>query len=215
MKFRLTIIQILNHVACALPLIVIVVGTLTNQLTANPIREATLRIGRTSLTLLLLSFAIKPMRNILDMDAFMLIQKDLGLYGALYALLHFLNFIGRDYQFAWMDIFPLLTNQPFLQVGLAALGILLVLLLSSTSFFKRRFPGFWKRYRFLAYVAFDIALFHYYLAIKGDKTAALIYLLVFLILLILRLKPFCNFQFHLPFTQKLNTILKYSLLTHA
>jgi len=215
MKFRLTVIQLLNHLACALPLIIIVVGTLTNQLTANPIREATLRIGRTSLTLLLLSFACRPMRNILGMDAFLLIRKDLGMYGALYALLHFLNFIGRDYQFAWADIFSLITYQTFLQVGLAALAILLVLLLSSTSYYRRRFPSFWKRYRFLSYAAFGIALFHYYLAIKGDKTAAFIYLLIFLMLLILRLKPFRYFHFHLSFTQKLNTILKCPLLSHA
>lgn len=215
MKSRLTIIQLLNHIACALPLIMIVAGKLTNQLTANPIREATLRIGRTSLTLLLLSFAIRPIRKILDMDSFLLIRKDLGVYGAFYALLHFLNFIGRDYQFSWADIFPLITYQTFLQVGLAALGILIVLLIFSTSYFQRRFPGFWKRYRFLAYVAFGFALFHYYLAIKGDKTAALINLLVFLILLLLRLEPFRNFQIHLLFIQKLNKILKYSLLTHA
>lgn len=215
MKSRLTNIQLLNHIACALPLIMIVAGTLTNQLTANPIREATLRIGRTSLTLLLLSFAIRPIRKILDMDSFLLIRKDLGVYGAFYALLHFLNFIGRDYQFSWADIFPLITYQTFLQVGLAALGILIVLLIFSTSYFQRRFPGFWKRYRFLAYVAFGFALFHYYLAIKGDKSAALINLLVFLVLLLLRLKPFRNFQFHLPFIQKLNKNLKYSLFTHA
>ena len=211
MKFRLTVIQLLNHLACALPLIIIVVGTLTHQLTANPIREATLRSGRTSLTLLLLSFTCRPLRNFLDMDSFLLIRKDLGLYGAFYALLHFLNFIGRDYQFAWTDIFPLIFNQTFLQVGLVALGILIVLFISSTSFFQRRFPGFWREYRFLSYAAFGIALFHYYLAIKGDKTNALIYLLIFLILVILRLKPFRNFQFHLPFMQKLNTLLKQLL----
>ncbi len=215
MKFRLTVIQILNHLACAIPLIIIVVGTLTDQLTANPIREATLRIGRTSLTFLLLSFSCRPIRNILDMDAFLLIRKDLGLYGALYALLHFLNFIGRDYQFTWADIYPLITNQTFLQVGLAALGILIVLLLSSTSYFQRRFPGFWKKFRFLSYTAFGIALFHYYLAIKGDKTSVLINFLIFLILVLIRLKPFRNIQFHLPFMHRLNSILKHPLSPHA
>lgn len=215
MKSRLTVIQILNHLACALPLIVIAVGTLTHQLTANPIREATLRSGRTALTLLLLSFACQPMRHILDMDVFLLIRKDLGLYGAFYALLHFFNFIGRDYQFAWADILPLIFNQTFLQIGLAALGILLVLLLSSISFFQRRFPGFWKRFRFLAYAAFGMALFHYYLAIKGDKTAAFILLFAFLIFIILNLQPFKKFRLHLPFTQKLNTFLKQPIFHHA
>jgi sulfoxide reductase heme-binding subunit YedZ len=215
MKLRLTVIQILNHLACALPLIMIAVGTLTDQLTANPIREATLRSGRSALTLLLLSFACRPMRNIFDMDAFLLIRKDLGLYAAFYAMLHFFNFIGRDYQFAWTDIFPLISNQSFLQAGLAALGILLVLLLSSTSFFQRRFPGFWKRFRFLAYAAFGMALFHYYLAIKGDKTAAFFLLFAFLIFIILNLQPFKKFRLHLPFTQKLNTFLKQPIFHHA
>lgn len=215
MKFHLTVIQVLIRIACAIPLAVLIYGTLVNQLTVNPIREATLRSGRTSLMLLLLSFACIPMKNIFAMDSFLLIRKDLGLYGAFYAMFHFLNFIGRDYQFAWVELFPLINNQTYLQVGLAALGILFVLTLASTSLFLRRFPGFWRKYRFLAYAAFGFAIFHYYLAIKGDKTAALIYLLVFLILTIFRLKPFRSFQFHLPILQNLNIFLKQPLSPHA
>jgi methionine sulfoxide reductase heme-binding subunit len=215
MKSRLTVIQIVNHIACMLPLILILVGTLANQLTFNPIREATLRTGRTALTLLLLSFATRPIRNLFDMDSFLLIGKDLGLYAAFYALIHFFNFIGRDYQFAWADIFPLITNQTFLQVGLTALGILLILLFSSTPFFQRRFPSFWKNYRFLVYGAFGFALLHYYLAIKGDKTPAFVDLFIFLIFIILQLQVFKNFKIHLPFSQKLNTLLNKPILHHV
>ncbi len=215
MKFRLSVIQIIAHVACLLPFAILIIGYFSHQLTVNPVREITLRTGRTAILIFLLSFGCRPIRQILDMDSLMLIRKALGLYVAFYAGLHFLNYIGLDFQFDWSILFRLFSQQIFLLIGLGALVLLFVLSFLSIPYFQKRVPTFWKNARFLIYSSFGLSMLHFSMAVKGDKKTPLTYLVIFIIFMILRIPPFTKLRINIPPLQKVNSLLKCQVFPHV
>jgi methionine sulfoxide reductase heme-binding subunit len=215
MKFRFSVIQIITHVACLLPFAILIIGYFSHQLTVNPVREITLRTGRTAILIFLLSFGCRPIYQILKMDSLMLIRKSLGLYAALYAALHFINYIGLDFQFDWPVLFRLFSQQIFLLIGLGAVIMLIVLSFFSIPFLQKRVPIFWKNARILIYSSFGLSLLHFSMAVKGDKKTPLTYLVIFIIFMILRIPPFTKFRINIPPLQKVNSFLKFQVFPHG
>lgn len=214
MKLRISFIQISIHIACLLPFIILLIGFFSHQLTVNPIREITIRTGRIAILLFLLSFGCRPMGNLLGMDSLMLIRKTLGLYAAFYASLHFLNYIGLDFQFNWSILFRLFSQQTFLLIGLSALIVLVILSIFSLAALRKLVPTFWRKARILIYSSFSLSLLHYYMAVKGDKKIPLIFIIIFIIFIILRIKPFNKLQLKIIFLKKMNSFLKFQIFTH-
>lgn len=52
------------------------------------------------------------------------LRKLLGLYAALYAVVHFSIFVGLDYFFSWELIKQAIVEKPFVMIGFAAFLIL-------------------------------------------------------------------------------------------
>ena len=74
-------------------------GDFHDQLTANPIQYIIFRTGKAALVLLILSLACTPISTIFGLRQLIGLRKPLGLYAFTYASLHFLTFVGLDYQF--------------------------------------------------------------------------------------------------------------------
>src|SRR5262245_45700736 len=64
-NFQFSILQLLVHIACWVPLAVLIWDGLHNHLTANPIQEITFRTGKTALILLVLSLLCTPVNTLL------------------------------------------------------------------------------------------------------------------------------------------------------
>lgn len=215
MKFRFTTIQLIAHVACLIPFSLLIFGFYSNTLTVNPIREITDRTGRTAILIFLLSFGCRPIRQFFDMDSILLIRKTLGLYAAFYAGLHFLNYIGLDFQFNWPVLIRLFSIQLFLQIGLVAAVILFLLAFFSIPFIQKKLSGFWKKARLLIYLSFGLSLLHFFMATKGDKIIPETHLLIFILFSLFHLPPINKLQIKLLFLQKINSLLKSPLLPHG
>jgi len=166
--------QLITAVLCLVPLGVIIVKYAANDLTSNPIQAATLRTGQTAIALLVLSLACSPIRNLFGLTSFLKIRKTLGLFAFLYAVLHFTIFAVLDYQlnFAW--IMDEIRSKPFIQIGLAALVLLIPLAITSINGFQKRLGKNWKALHKIVYLAVLLVVFHYLLAVKGDTTMPLI-----------------------------------------
>jgi sulfoxide reductase heme-binding subunit YedZ len=170
-----------------LPLVTLIIGYLSNNLTANPIQAATLRSGRTAINLLILSLACTPIRNIFGLRAFMKIRKTLGLFSFSYAVLHFLIFAGLDFQFNFSWIGAEIIQKPFIQIGLAALVLLIPLAITSFKLTQKDIGNKWGKIHKLVYAAAILSILHYVLATKGNFFKPTLYALITVVLLLLRI----------------------------
>src|SRR5215216_4662770 len=79
-NFQFSILQILVHIVCLLPLALLIWDGLHNHLTANPIQEITHRTGKTALILLVLSLLCTPANVMLGIKQVLPLRRPLGLY---------------------------------------------------------------------------------------------------------------------------------------
>jgi hypothetical protein len=119
---------VLTHILALAPLALLAWDYTQDRLTANPIREITLRTGRYALILLILSLACTPIDILTGFKPVLRLRRPLGLYAFLYASLHLLTFAGLDYSFDLGLIAGEVTEKSFVQVGLLAFLVLLSLL---------------------------------------------------------------------------------------
>jgi sulfoxide reductase heme-binding subunit YedZ len=211
MKIKVTRIQFLCHILCLVPLIILVSDALFNHLTANPIREITIRTGRTAITILLISLFISPLNNIFGFNSFSSIRRTLGLYAAFYAMLHFVNFIGLDYRFDWVEIILVVKMQIFLINGLIAFILLMVLAITSLPNLQKSLGKGWKRLHQLVYLVALLVILHFFLAVKANLFLPLIALFFYLILMVIRIPPFSNFKIAFPGISKINEFFSKNL----
>jgi methionine sulfoxide reductase heme-binding subunit len=186
--------QLIAAVGCLLPLVVLVIDYWTKNLTANPIQAATLRTGRTAINLLIFSLACTPIRNIFGLTAFLKIRKTFGLFAFYFASIHFLIFAGFAFEFNLIWIMGEIRFKPFIQVGLAALILLIPLAITSSQRIQIKMGKLWKKLHRIIYLVAILAVIHYYLAAKGDKSVPVIYAVITFCLLLLRIPPFNEFK---------------------
>jgi sulfoxide reductase heme-binding subunit YedZ len=168
-------LQAATHVAALLPLALLIYDFARGQLTANPIREMTLRTGKSALVTLVLSLACTPIDLLLGAKAIFRLRKPLGLYAAFYAALHLMIYVVLDYGFAWGAILEDLRYRRFIQFGLLSFLLLIPLAITSTKGWRRRLGKGWKRLHRLVYLAAPLAAIHFYLLVKAGRREPLLY----------------------------------------
>jgi len=186
-KLKAHWLQILTHVGALLPLGILAWDYAQNQLTANPIREITIRTGRSAVVLLLLSLACTPIYSLSGFQPVRRLRRPLGLYAFLYAGLHGLTFVGLDYGFDFALIGQELLQKRFVQVGVLAFLILAPLAITSTRGWMARLGQHWKRLHRLVYLAALLAGAHFLWAVKADNRLPLLYGAALAVLLIARI----------------------------
>ncbi len=184
---QITIIRIVVHITALLPLVVLIWDFARGNLTANPIREVQLRTGASAINLLMLSLACTPINILTGFRPVLSLRRLLGIYAFLYALLHFINFIGIDYGFNFALIREDLFEKRYAIVGFASFILLLPLAITSIKRLRQRLGINWQRLHWLVYPAATLAVLHYSWQTKVDIRLPLIYGGVLVILLAIRL----------------------------
>ena len=181
--------QLLVLIAGLIPLAWLLFDALTNNLTANPIQAVEQRTGRYALYLLVASLACTPLVTVSGWSVPLRWRRPLGLYAFMYALIHFLTFLGLDYGFdlglIWADV----AGKRYIFVGATAFIILLLLALTSTKGWQRRLKKTWIRLHRWVYVAGGLVIVHYTWSVKADTRVPLAWGAVIALLLLLRLPP--------------------------
>ena len=191
-KLKAHWLQILTHVGALLPLGILAWDYAQNQLTANPIREITIRTGRSAIVLLLLSLACTPIYSLSGFQPVRRLRRPLGLYAFLYAGLHGLTFVGLDYGFDLVLIGQELLQKRFVQVGVLAFLILVPLAITSTRGWVTRLGKNWKRLHRLVYLAALLAGVHFLWAVKANVRVPLLYGAALAVLLVARIPAVQN-----------------------
>jgi sulfoxide reductase heme-binding subunit YedZ len=156
------------HIAAWIPLVVLIIDAVNNNLTFNPIQAATQRTGDTAIILLGLSLACSPLSTYAGWKDAIKLRRTLGLYAFLYAAVHFYLFIGADFGFQLQFIVPEFLQKYYLWAGLPAFVILVALAATSFRWAMRRMGKNWKRLHRYIYLGAILVVLHLALVIKGD-----------------------------------------------
>jgi sulfoxide reductase heme-binding subunit YedZ len=180
------VLQILVHLASLFPFALLVRDYFTGNLTANPIQAATLRTGKTALTLLALSLVCTPLCTYFRFTVANRWRRPLGLYAFFYAAVHFLIFIWVDLGLNWAFIVEGFIQKPYALVGFTAFLLLIPLAVTSTKGWQRRLGKTWKRLHSLVYYAAGLVVLHYTWVVKTDIREPLLWGFGIGLLLLLR-----------------------------
>lgn len=168
LRNRVHWLQAVVHAGAWVPLAVLIVDFFTNNLTVNPIQAATQRTGNIAVILLVLSLACTPVNMLFRYSPVLKVRRALGLYGYMYAAIHFLIFSGLDYGFNLGLLLETIAEKRFIVVGFAAITLLTVLAATSFRWWMARLGKNWKRLHRLTYLANLLIVLHFAWAVKGD-----------------------------------------------
>jgi sulfoxide reductase heme-binding subunit YedZ len=180
-------LRIVAHIVSLMPFALLLWDLQHDNLTANPIEEATLRTGKAALTLLVLSLACTPLNTLFGLRQALPLRRPLGLYAFCYACIHLIIFVYVDYGLDLELLQEAVLEKRYALVGLAAFLMLLPLALTSTRGWMRRLGQRWKKLHRLVYVAAGLAVVHFLWLVKADIREPLIYGAVVATLMLLRL----------------------------
>jgi sulfoxide reductase heme-binding subunit YedZ len=172
--------------ACLLPMVREAFIIFSGQ-AVNPIEFLTRSLGTWTLTMLLITLGITPLRRLTGWNWLVKLRRMFGLFAFFYVALHFTTYIWLDKFFDLHAIVKDIYKRPFITVGFAAFVLLMPLALTSTDAMMRRLKRNWARLHQLVYPIAIIAVLHYWWLVKRDHTQPFIYALVLAGLLGVRL----------------------------
>lgn len=162
---------------------------LTGGLGANPIEFVTHFTGRWTLTFLLVTLAVTPLRRMLGWNWLLRLRRMLGLFAFFYAALHFSTYLVLDQFFDFGAIAKDVLKRPCITVGFTAFVLLIPLAVTSTNAMVRRLGA--RRWQLLHRLVYAIAIagvVHWWWLVKADVRLPLAYGAVLALLLGARLR---------------------------
>ncbi len=173
-KIKTQVLQPLSWIvaiACLAPLAVLIYQTITDAATANPIQYLTIQTGRIALILLVLSLACTPINTALGWKTALKVKRALGLYGFLYACVHFGVFVFDNGLLDGMidvaAVVGAIIEKRFAIAGFLALALLVPLAITSTKGWQRRLGKRWKQLHRLVYLIVPIVVLHFAWLVKS------------------------------------------------
>ncbi|WP_084637400.1 sulfite oxidase heme-binding subunit YedZ [Paludibacterium yongneupense] len=152
----------------------------------NPIEFLTRSTGTWTLSWLLLTLAITPLRTLTGLSILIRLRRMLGLFAFFYGVLHLTLYLWLDKFFDWPAIGHDIVKRPFITMGMAAWLLMLPLAVTSTQGWIKRLKRRWGLLHRLIYPLTVMAVVHYFWLVKKDLTQPLIYGTVLAVLLLWR-----------------------------
>lgn len=189
-RWQIGLLKAAVWAACLLPLALLVLRAtrLIGPIIADPVDEFEHVLGNTGLTILLITLAITPARQITGLNWLVRFRRLLGLFSFFYIALHFVAFVWLDLQFAWTRIATEIALRPYLTVGFVGLLALIPLAITSTRGMQRRLGRRWTSLHRLVYPAAILGVWHFWWGgVKADIREPAIYAGILAVLLAYRL----------------------------
>jgi len=181
-------LKTLVWLACLWPLGVILWGTATNHMGADPTGAIASDTGLCALWLLLISLAITPLRRLSPRLSWLIkFRRLLGLFVFFYATLHLLTYVAL---YSGFDVHAMLADiakRRFITIGVATWLLLLPLAATSTNWAIRKLGGRrWNLLHKLVYLAAVGAIVHYWWKVKPGVLSPVPFTVVLVVLLAAR-----------------------------
>jgi len=141
--------------------------TVSDQLGARPVAEATWFTGRWTVRLILLALLITPARRILNWGKLINARRTLGVAASCFAAVHFILYI-IDQKYDLAKVVSEIVLRFYLTIGFIALLGLIALGVTSTDAAVRRLGAKWGKLHKAVYVIGVLAVVHFALQKKLD-----------------------------------------------
>jgi methionine sulfoxide reductase heme-binding subunit len=139
------------------------------QLGVNPVEFLTRTTGMLTLTFLLISLAVTPLRKISGVQWIIQFRRMLGLYAFFYGFLHFMTYIWFDRQFHLKSTVQDVYARPFIAIGMLSFFLMVPLAITSTKGWIKRLGGKrWALLHKLVYVSAIGGVVHFWMLVKSD-----------------------------------------------
>src|SRR5216684_1084853 len=157
------------------------------MLGANPIEVITHATGDWTLTFLLVTLSITPLRKLTRQYWLIGLRRMFGLYAFFYGTLHLTTYVWLDKFFDVHEMLADVAKRRFITAGLTAFVLIIPLALTSTKGWIRRLGGRrWQVLHRLIYFSAAAGVIHYIWLVKADLHKPLEYALVLGTLLLYR-----------------------------
>src|SRR5581483_972531 len=181
-------LKLLAFVVCLGPAFVLTWKGFHNLLGANPIDVITRSTGRWTLTFLLITLSITPLRRITRLAWLIRFRRMLGLFAFFYGSLHLMTYVWLDKFFDVHDLLHDIAKRRFITAGMTAWVLMLPLALTSTAGWIRRLGGKrWQKLHRLIYFSAAAGVVHFIWLVKADLRKPLTYGAVLVVLLAFRI----------------------------
>ncbi len=124
-----------------------------------------------------------PLRQLTGWTHILRLRRMLGLFAFIYALLHFLVYLGLDQELDFVGVTKDIVKRPYITVGFTALLLLVPLAVTSTNRMMRRLGRRWQKLHRLVYVIAMLGVWHYCWQVKKDCASRCIYAAMLALLL--------------------------------
>ena len=173
---------------CLIPLAHLIWLAVRHGLGANPIEYITRSTGFWTLTFLLITLTVTPLRRVSGLNWLLRLRRMFGLYAFFYVCLHFTTYIWLDQFFDVPGMLKDIAKRPFITVGFGAFVLLIPLAATSTNAMVKRLGARrWQLLHRLVYVIATLGVLHFWWLVKKDITEPLIFGGLLAVLFLVRL----------------------------
>jgi sulfoxide reductase heme-binding subunit YedZ len=181
-------LKVVVFLACLGPVFVLTWKGFHALLGANPIDVITRSTGTWTLTFLLITLGVTPVRRITGMSWLVRFRRMLGLFAFFYGTLHLMTYVWLDKFFDVHEMLHDIAKRRFITAGMTAWSLMLPLALTSTAGWIRRLGGKrWRMLHRLSYLSAAAGVVHFIWLVKADLRRPLTYGAVLAALLAFRL----------------------------
>ena len=164
---------------CALPGLALAVDFASRGLGANAVESLEHATGQDTITILLVTLCVTPVRRLTGWNRLQRVRRMLGLWAFAYALVHVSIYVLFDQACTswstchisaiWADVL----KRKFIFAGALAFTLLVPLALTSTKDMTRRLGRWWGPLHRLIYAAAVVAIVHFFWSQKSNLTKPL------------------------------------------
>jgi len=142
---------------------------------ANPIEFITHSTGDWTLTFLLATLSITPLRKLTRQYWLISFRRMLGLFAFFYGGLHLTTYVWLDKFFDVHEMLHDIAKRRFITAGMTAFALMIPLALTSTKWSIRRLGKRWQMLHRLIYFSAAAGVIHYIWLVKADLKKPLEY----------------------------------------
>ena len=154
---------------------------------ANPIEKITHSTGDCTLTFLLITLSITPLRKLTRQYWLINLRRMLGLFAIFYGTLHLMTYVWLDKFFDVHAMLADIAKRRFITAGMTAFALMIPLALTSTKWSIRKLGGKrWQALHRLIYFSAAAGVIHYIWLVKADLKKPLEYASVLGVLMLYR-----------------------------
>jgi len=174
--------------ACMAPLARLAWRGFHAQLGANPIEAITHGTGDWTLTFLVITLAVTPLRKLTRQYWLIKFRRMFGLFAFFYGCLHLMTYVWLDKFFDVHEMLKDIAKRRFITAGMTAFVLMLPLALTSTQWSIRKLGGKrWQTLHRLIYFSATAGVIHYIWLVKADLKKPLEYGFVLGVLILFRI----------------------------